>query len=470
MLTVEEFNNLEIGEAEVNEKIDKDKRKHVEITLSNYDLDKYLVADHYKLLKGFEWVKKLIYLTPTRSHRWDEKKYKIIPMFKQPVEFCLLNSKDEGTFRLYPLDPKYAVNAKGVLYNLNNKRFIGYRTSLAYMSYPAYGEMIKGLLVHRVVALTWIPNDDYVKKYIVDHIDENKLNFQKDNLRWITIHKNNARSSYAYENAVDNRWLVKDVTNGKVYSFDSYYKLGTFLNINYRTLEFRKPPYFIKTENSLFIVEDKLNFANWSLMKKINEYGYRYKVINLSNKQIRLFKSVEEIYKHFNTSEYKVKGGYKGNAIEKLKEYLIKKGYILKPIGEHKIYNQNTTDKYKIEAKDLETGEVIVTNSTREMIVALGGKPNNKGIIIIRLNGNKREGLPLEINGKRYLIRRNDKPWPMLKESKKPKQKKIKVLTTEGIKYFNSLREAERHLPYGRTTLSKLAKDTGEELVINLIR
>jgi len=470
MLTVEEFNNLEIGNAEINETIDKDRRKHTDIILFKYNLDKYLIADNYKLEKGFEWVKKIIYLTPMKAHRWDEKRYNIIPMFKQPVEFCLLNNKNEGVFRLYPIDPNYCVNEEGVLYNLNKKRFVGYRISKAYMSYPAYGEMVREILVHRVVAFTWVQNDDYVKKYIVDHIDANKLNFKASNLRWVTINKNNARSSYAYENTVDDRWLVKDVTNGKIYSFDSYYKLGTFLGINYKTLEPKKPPFFIKTENSLFIVEDKLNFTNWSLLSKISEYGYRYKIINLNNKQIRLFKSVEEIYKYFNTTEYKVKGGYKGNAIEKLKIFLRKKGYEFKTIGEYKIYNQNTIDKYKIEAKDLDTGEVIVANSTREMIVKLGGKPTNKSVIIIRLNGNKREGIPLEVNNRRYLIRRSDKPWPVLRESKKPRQKRVKVLTTEGIKYYNSLREAEKSLPYVRTTLRNMAKDTGEEFVINLIR
>jgi hypothetical protein len=36
-------------------------------------------------------------------------------------------------------------------------------------------------------------------------------------------------------------------------------------------------------------------------------------------------------------------------------------------------------------------------------------------------------GLPLEVNSKLYLIRRDDIPWPEIKETKKPKQRKVIV-------------------------------------------
>ena len=44
------------------------------------------------------------------------------------------------------------------------------------------------MLVHRLVALAFIPNPD--NKQFVDHIDTNKLNNNASNLRWTTISEN----------------------------------------------------------------------------------------------------------------------------------------------------------------------------------------------------------------------------------------------------------------------------------------
>ena len=44
----------------------------------------------------------------------------------------------------------------------------------------------KKYLVHRVVAYTWIPNDEPTIKTVVHHIDHNTLNNRVDNLQWTT--------------------------------------------------------------------------------------------------------------------------------------------------------------------------------------------------------------------------------------------------------------------------------------------
>ena len=50
-----------------------------------------------------------------------------------------------------------------------------------------------------IAALTWIPNDDYVKFPIVNHIDGDKRNWSVSNLEW-TDHSGNIR--HAYENGL----------------------------------------------------------------------------------------------------------------------------------------------------------------------------------------------------------------------------------------------------------------------------
>lgn len=46
----------------------------------------------------------------------------------------------------------------------------------------------KTMFIHRLVALAYIPNPDNKKE--VDHIDQDKTNNQKDNLRWATRSEN----------------------------------------------------------------------------------------------------------------------------------------------------------------------------------------------------------------------------------------------------------------------------------------
>jgi len=64
--------------------------------------------------------------------------------------------------------------------------------------------------VHRLVALTFLPNDD-VKKKFVNHIDGNKMNNKLDNLEWVTPTQN-------VKHAIDNK-LIK-VTERRVTKID----------------------------------------------------------------------------------------------------------------------------------------------------------------------------------------------------------------------------------------------------------
>ena len=48
--------------------------------------------------------------------------------------------------------------------------------------------------VHRLVAEAYIPNPDNLPQ--VNHIDENKLNNNVDNLEWVTVSQNNLHSAH----------------------------------------------------------------------------------------------------------------------------------------------------------------------------------------------------------------------------------------------------------------------------------
>jgi hypothetical protein len=48
----------------------------------------------------------------------------------------------------------------------------------------------KSFLLHRLLALHFIPNDDPENKIHIDHIDRNKHNNNLNNLRWVTCSEN----------------------------------------------------------------------------------------------------------------------------------------------------------------------------------------------------------------------------------------------------------------------------------------
>lgn len=57
----------------------------------------------------------------------------------------------------------------------------------------SFGE-VKQIMVHRLVALHFVPNPE--NKPVVNHIDFDPLNSRADNLEWCTIQENNAHSAH----------------------------------------------------------------------------------------------------------------------------------------------------------------------------------------------------------------------------------------------------------------------------------
>ena len=86
----------------------------------------------------------------------------------------------------------------------------------------------KNILVHRLVALTFIENPE--NKYAVDHIDRNKINNSVNNLRWATrsenlintiVHRNN-KLQEKHINFNKNKYIFILNRNGE--RFEKYFK------------------------------------------------------------------------------------------------------------------------------------------------------------------------------------------------------------------------------------------------------
>jgi len=103
----------------------------------------------------------------------------------------------------------YSISNYGTLINRHKYKM---KTQLN-GSYEGTSIRKKFLKIHRLVALTFIPNYDKSKK-VINHIDENKLNNRADNLEWMTSKEN---SQYSMGKSVD----MYDKDNNFLQSFHS---------------------------------------------------------------------------------------------------------------------------------------------------------------------------------------------------------------------------------------------------------
>jgi hypothetical protein len=98
-------------------------------------------------------------------------------------------------YKPFPIDPQYMVSDNGLVYSLKSRKHL--KTKVVKSGYVLVILFIKSkirpFLVHRVVAITFLPNYDNLSD--VNHIDGNKQNNELSNLEWIS-HADNIRHAH----------------------------------------------------------------------------------------------------------------------------------------------------------------------------------------------------------------------------------------------------------------------------------
>lgn len=90
---------------------------------------------------------------------------------------------------------KYEANKLGQIRNSKSKKMKKYSTKgrkypMINLGSPKTGDF-KSELVHKLLAILFLVNDDPKNKTQIDHIDRKKSNFSLNNLRWVTPEENN---------------------------------------------------------------------------------------------------------------------------------------------------------------------------------------------------------------------------------------------------------------------------------------
>lgn len=143
----------------------------------------------------------------------------LLTVFDSPIIF------KEG-FRVIPNYTDYAISEDGVVIDIrDNKEITVKHTVNKYPTVLIYDPdkgFYKNVLVHRLVALAWLENDDYFGKPIVNHIDGNKENFHASNLEWCSYSHNSRHAFKIGLNGSPKKYKVRDIYSSEVKTFESF--------------------------------------------------------------------------------------------------------------------------------------------------------------------------------------------------------------------------------------------------------
>lgn len=385
-----------------------------------------------KFPKGLEWAKANIVLKKYKPFGVS-KQYPYMPLLVPPIE--LVSIIDRLIYRVVPLYPFLMVSKTGIVREVETFKYI---ESYEMGNYNRISVVVNGkqhsVSIHRLVAMAWVPNDDFIKNNIVDHIDGNKHNNVANNLRWTDASLNSSR----VRNIIDFRWWAKKIGDDHVHKFSSLSRLAEFLGTDQRAYSAKRCPFIAKTKHGSFIIEDALNFKGWSLEKDYRADGKKilYYIDNVG------YTSIKDVVKAYGLDERWIP--YRDKVLTLLK----KQG--------HKVIANYTESKQGdcIEVINTRTNEVMKFSKRSEGYKAIG---ISKNAFNERLSGKRKGEL---ING--YLIK-----WCGEDVDVVDKDDRKVLLTKDGETYeFNSLRKAAEYLRVDRKTLMNTQEYKGYSIDI----
>lgn len=303
------FHSLNMDNGELEDKVRFIDEKSVRLKLYNIEYTVelqwlYLLAStRCSMPKGFEqyitrfrFVKSYDGFVKTKNNMINGNKLPFHILFSEPIYI-------KPGFRLVAEFPEFAISENKQLLNIKKDEIIAYRnyTNNSYIYGRFYSRFFKEIVsrpLHVIAALTWIPNDDYVKFPIVNHLDGDKRNWSVSNLEW-TDHSGNIR--HAYENGLrlDNRPVkVYDSVKKEILIYHSVTEAFKSFGANPRAnldelFKERNGYYIAKNRYEIRYLSDKNDFvlktmtvkqAN-AILKTVVRTNIKYQAINTKTKK-----------------------------------------------------------------------------------------------------------------------------------------------------------------------------------------
>ena len=208
---------------------------------------------------------------------------------------------------------KYLASNKGRIYSINSKSIVKGRTNnrddyLKVNFYASNGNSYN-IFVHRVIALTFIKNNDPENAVNVDHINGNKRDNSIENLRWVTRSRN-SRAGRDFNLLTGKRMVCKfdeDLNYIETYNSvtDAVNSVGlgkNYLNINSFTIKYGYYWFYsdfleLYAEKKFF---DKIDKDHMIGSRRQSDMVCLYN--SKTDKIIKVFKDAYEAHEEFNTS------------------------------------------------------------------------------------------------------------------------------------------------------------------------
>jgi len=362
---------------------------------------------------------------------------------RQPLAICYdmpLEYIDAGTnkvFRVVPAYPSVAVSNDGIVISCGTNKLVAVSRLSNYnrvmILTPLSGKRAT-ILVHRLVALAWVKNIDFITYNVVDHIDGNKLNNISSNLRWLSNSQNTAMAS----NKSDSPWVIKDLKTGGLTNFHSLSALEAYTGYDRRGITASKCPMYLKSSRGEWILDTTAKFTNFGNNPKTAITGLVHKsVYNLYIDGV-FTKAYSGIMEALNDH------GRRGRLSVKDTTTYIKNYY--HKVGKKAVFKDMVRKEppFSYMARNTVTGDVVCS----ETIVGLAKKTGcKKSTVTSRFN----HKIGQAIGG--WLFKKSTDESYTIRII--PKQITVTLVKNDDEQTFNSLRQASEYLGVDKITLGR---------------
>lgn len=290
------------------------------------------------------------------------------------------SAKDYFEFRTIPSYPRYSINRLGTIRDDETLGFVGISSNAdGYMtcwllSYTSSKKTM--VLVHRLVAETWLnpPKDKF--KVEINHINGNKADNHVSNLEWVTKAEN-AEHAAKYLNpitSVKRACLTRDFYTGEILEHPTLREAGRYMGVpgfdrpgGGGSLKQLFPKLFGKLVKGRYEVKLKDDKTPWFYEKRKDIATSRYRVvIEYPNHQTKEYYDYRRLLKDFKL--YGIEGGFHGIVNELRRQY---PEYRITLEDAYELYNLNG---FKTLKEPLEQGciflvwedKIIILPSLRE--------------------------------------------------------------------------------------------------------
>lgn len=298
-----------------------------------------------------------------------------------------------GKYKIIPEFTRYAVSKEGVVLDTYSGDIVPlvYETN-RYITVNIYDPdkyKYKNALLHRLVALAWIPIVDPMRQYIVNHKDGNKHNPHADNLEWTSFRGN---TLHAYENQLGYMFScnVKDFKDGKIHKFSSIKDACIFMNIKQRAQRDFNSHTLINNRYQIKLDVDK---TEWKTENKFPGHikGRPIQAFNILTKKITDYPSMREASRQLNIWFATIRGLVIAGEEFTCKDYCFR--YTPESITDRKKWTTNIrehirapkrilgTNRVTKEVKEFNSASEAETStgiSRKAVVRSLKGKPTNK--------------------------------------------------------------------------------------------